>query len=267
MDPSAASNHRSRASLESLASGELARAGTSGLSGVTPVTCPAAGGNERAPRPTCPAERGKDKPPRAGSSKVKPPPALRLRGDPDGTKEAKLDAARRLYDDPTSRRAVCAMQRAGTPNVHLRLKPVASHPCTPTECHCVMDYDVIASQLGYFARYGDDPLRSDAAYVSNTVRGARRALCSALSAAAAAAAAGPESSRPALAPMDVNAASPQRSSPKRKTPEQSKKTPRSEEAGASGSPGKRVRSSDLAYPRVRLVSAFTDDHSPDDRSP
>ena len=135
------------------------------MSGVTPVTGPAAGGNERAPRPTCPTERGKEKPPRAGSSKVKPPPALLIRGDPDRTKQAKLTAARRLYDNPESRRTVCALQRAGTPNVHLRLKPVASRPCTPTECHCVIDYDVLASQLGYVAQYGDGPLRPDAPYV------------------------------------------------------------------------------------------------------
>jgi len=231
------------------------------LSGVTPVTGPAAGGNERAPRPTCPTERGKEKPPRAGSSKVKPPPALLIRGDPDRTKQAKLTAARRLYDNPESRRTVCALQRAGTPNVHLRLKPVASRPCTPTECHCVIDYDVLASQLGYVAQYGDGPLRPDAPYVSSYVRSARRALDSSLSAAAAE----PESSRPALAPMDVNAGSPERSSPKRKTPEQRKKTPRSEEAGASDSPGKRARSSDLSFPRVHL--AFRHDGSPDSPDP
>jgi hypothetical protein len=103
--------------------------------------------------------------------------------------------------------------------------------------------------------------RARASQVSSYVRSARRALDSSLSAAAAE----PESSRPALAPMDVNAGSPERSSPKRKTPEQRKKTPRSEEAGASDSPGKRARSSDLSFPRVHL--AFRHDGSPDSPDP
>ena len=290
MDPSAATNHRSRGSLSALASGEVSGSGSGGTSKATPVTCPAEGGKAKAPR--------------AASSKVTPPLALRQYRDPDGTKAFKMTAARRLYDDRSSRRVVCGMQRAGTPNVYLRLKQVVSRPCTPTECNCVIDYETMAAQMGLYARYGDGPLRPDADYVrqpaplslwalrpspphpsqlkrpfkqrapkqhgampdtrarvsqvSNTIRKARKTLHDQFSAAAAAEAAEPKSSRPALAHMDVNT-SPERNSPKRKTPEQRKKTPRGEEDDdASGSSGKRMCSSDGAYPNVRLVSAFTD---------
>jgi len=244
MDPSAATNHRSRGSLSALASGEVSGSGSGGTSKATPVTCPAEGGKAKAPR--------------AASSKVTPPLALRQYRDSDGTKAFKMTAARRLYDDRSSRLVVCGMQRAGTPNVYLRLKQVVSRPCTPTECNCVIDYETMAAQMGLYARYGDGPLRPDADYVSNTIRKARKTLHDQFSAAAAAEAAEPKSSRPALAPMDVNT-SPERNSPKRKTPEQRKKTPRGEEDDdASGSSGKRMCSSDGAYPNVRLVSAFTD---------
>ena len=114
--------------------------------------------------PPRPADRG-EKTQRAPSSKAEPPPAFRHMYDPDRTRMARMTAAGRLYDDKKSRLVVCEMQRAGTPNVHLRLRPVEAHPCTGVECHCLIDYVAMAAQMGLVAQYGDGPLAPDAPYV------------------------------------------------------------------------------------------------------
>ena len=129
MDPKSSTNLRSLGSLKALAAGELLQ--QMGMAGPS--------GADKTPLPR-PADGGEKKPPRAASRKAALPPVLRHLHDPDGTRAAKLTAARRLFDDDLSRRTVCGLQRAGTPNVYLRLRRVEAHLCTEIACHCVMDY-------------------------------------------------------------------------------------------------------------------------------
>ena len=155
MDPKSSTNLRSLGSLKALAAGELLQ--QMGMAGPS--------GADKTPLPR-PADGGEKKPPRAASRKAALPPVLRHLHDPDGTRAAKLTAARRLFDDDLSRRTVCGLQRAGTPNVYLRLRRVEAHLCTEIACHCVMDYAAMAAQMGLVAQYGDGPLMPDAALVA-----------------------------------------------------------------------------------------------------
>ena len=157
MDPNSSTNLRSLGSLRALASGELLQ--QMGLAGPS--------GADKTPLPRPLPDGGEKKAPRAPSRKATLPPALQHLHDPDGTRAARLTAARRLFDDDLSRRTVCGMQRAGTPNAFLRLRRVEAHPCTEIACHCVMDYAAMAAQMGLVAQYGDGPLMPDAALVGS----------------------------------------------------------------------------------------------------
>jgi len=243
MDPKSSTNLRSLGSLKALAAGELLQ--QMGMAGPS--------GADKTPLPR-PADGGEKKPPRAASRKAALPPVLRHLHDPDGTRAAKLTAARRLFDDDLSRRTVCGLQRAGTPNVYLRLRRVEAHLCTEIACHCVMDYAAMAAQMGLVAQYGDGPLMPDAALVASRTRGARKATRDDFAKAAAASSASPPKTRPsrqALAPMDVN--TPERSSPERKTPER-RKTPRGDDEESSSH--KRARAAEGGIPIPKVVVRF-----------